>query len=240
MLLCIKNIMEYNYVETHISWIYEDNIIIVKPHFNDDIKKFNSNCEIKTIIFSNYMLFDNEIIEIINNKKFYKKCKKCKLSQFNQPIDNLPQSIINLTLGCNFNQPVNNLPLKILNLTFGYEFNQSVDNLPFGILNLTFGYKFNCTVDNLPQTLLNLTFDFIFNQSVDNLPNSIIEIIFSKFSVFKKSLNSLPNSVCKIILPRDYYKKIIKLPLNIKKILCSSEYEYINEITSNSIEIEFL
>lgn len=43
-----------------------------------------------------------------------------KLSRkFNQPVDNLPNSLTHLTLSDSFNQPVNLLPPNITHLNFG-------------------------------------------------------------------------------------------------------------------------
>ena len=54
-------------------------------------------------------------------------------SKFNQPVDNLPNSIVNLTFGEHFNQSVDNLPNSIVNLTFGKNFDKKIDNIPIGL-----------------------------------------------------------------------------------------------------------
>ena len=64
--------------------------------------------------------------------------------EFNQPVNNLPNSIINLTFGCGFNQSVDNLPNSIINLTFGNYFNQTINKLPINLKII----KFNKDNDN--------------------------------------------------------------------------------------------
>ncbi len=58
-----------------------------------------------------------------------------------------------LTLGDDFNQPIDNLPNSITHLTFGSYFNQSVDNLPNSITNLKLGISFNQLVKKLPNSI---------------------------------------------------------------------------------------
>src|SRR3546814_5776508 len=50
-----------------------------------------------------------------------------------------PYTTLFRSFGSNFDQSVDNLPNSITYLTFGYSFNQSVDNLPKSITHLTFG-----------------------------------------------------------------------------------------------------
>ena len=108
-------------------------------------------------------ILDNEIIQVIklcntiyfNNYNDIKKCIKTenkyngdykkywKISKFNQPINNLPNSITHLTLGLDFNQPINNLPNSITNLTLGQKFNQQINNLPNSLTHLEF-YEYSC------------------------------------------------------------------------------------------------
>ena len=199
--------MECNNKQFSNYWISNNDIIIIKQHFNDDIKKINLSNGIKTIIFANYVIVS---IDNTNNAKYK------VMSKFNQTVDNLPHNL--------------------LNLTFGDSFNQTVDNLPHNLLNLTFGDSFNQTVDYLPSTLINLTFGCYFNQSLNNLPNLLISVNFAKnndfyrFFNYNKQLNCLPNSICEIILPENYEQEIKHIPFNLKKIYCSSTYKYINKL----------
>ena len=61
--------------------------------------------KLDTIIFDNYM-----------NSIYYG-------SIFNQPMDNLPNTIANLTLGSSFNKSIDNLPNSITNLILDEKFN---------------------------------------------------------------------------------------------------------------------
>ncbi len=97
-------------------------------------------------------------------------------SDFNQPVDNLPDTLTSLTFDSDFNQPVDKLPSTLTSLTFDHDFNQSVDNLPSTLKSLTFGWEFKQPVDNLPSTLKSLTFERKFNQPVDNLPDSVLRL----------------------------------------------------------------
>ena len=56
-----------------------------------------------------------------------------------------------LIFGISFNQPVNQLPNSIAHLTFDYKFNQPVNQLPNSITHLTFGNDFNQQVNQLDR-----------------------------------------------------------------------------------------
>ena len=112
------------------SYQIVNNIIFFDSDFNkildNEIIQVIKLCD--TICFNNY---DNIKICIKTvNKYNYDYQKYWKKSKFNQPINNLPNSIIYLTLGHCFNQPINNLPNSIIYLTLGYYFNQPLNNLP--------------------------------------------------------------------------------------------------------------
>ena len=222
--------MEHDYEEFTDYWINNDTIII-KRNFNDDINTVNfENC-IRTLIFTNYDKID-DINKSINDDKYY-NFFKFKGSNFNQYVDNLPSSLLNLTFGYHFNCTVDNLPQTLQTLTFGDYFNCTVDNLPQILQTLTFGFFFNQSVNNLPQTLLNLTFGCCFYQSVDDLPNSLITINFTNnynnnSCIFNRELNCLPNSIHKINLPKKYNQEIKQIPSNLKNnilYICIIIYE---------------
>jgi hypothetical protein len=172
-------------------------------------------------------------------------------NNFNQPVDNLPQTLTKLTFGFSFNKSVDNLPQTLTNLTFGGNFNKPVDNLPCSLTDLTFGDYFNQPVDNLPCSLTDLTFGGNFNQTLDNLPIFLIAINLSRSKRFNKSLNSLPNSIEKIILSDCYTLPIVIIPHNFKILICSSQYEillqllypseykYLDKLRKNNILINY-
>ena len=100
--------------------------------------------------------FNKELCNLPLNTKviiFEQDYNKRQYSLFNQPVNNLPDSITHLTFGRHFNQPVNYLPNSITYLTFGEYFNQPVDNLQNLITHLTFGWEFNKPINNLPTSV---------------------------------------------------------------------------------------
>ena len=117
---------------------------------------------------------EDKIFCDLNHNVSWKDCcddNGLGFSKFNQPVDNLPNSIVNLTFGEHFNQPVDNLPNSIVNLTFGEHFNQSVDNLPNSIVNLTFGKNFDKKIDNIPIGLQKIKCckDYIYKKHYKNI-----------------------------------------------------------------------
>ncbi len=83
---------------------------------------------------------------------------------FNHPVDNLPQSVAELTFGFRFNQPVDKLPQSITNLAFGQHFDQCVNNLPqslthpsvYNSINLQIIYRTLLLILALETILINL------------------------------------------------------------------------------------
>jgi hypothetical protein len=76
--------------------------------------------------------------------------------------------------------------------------------------------------------------DFILE--LNNLPQSIKKIIFHKKSIHNKELNCLPNFVEFIQLPKEYGKKILRLPLELKTIRCSKNYKFVNDFANYYVE----
>jgi hypothetical protein len=136
--------------------------------------------------------------------------------RFNKSVDNLPNNLTHLTFGDDFNQLVDNLPTKLTNLTFGYYFNQSVDNLPTKLTNLTFGFHFNQKVDNLPKSLTHLTFGDSFNNSVDNLPTKLTNLTFG-YS-FNNSVDNLPTKLTNLTFGYNFNQLVDNLPNTIKEL----------------------
>ncbi len=146
----------------------------------------------------------------VKPKSYPKKLQYLRYSNiFNQPVDNLSNSITELIFGNSFNQHVDNLPNSITHLTFGNSFNQPVDNLPNSITHLTFGNSFNQPVDNLPNSITHLTFGNSFNQPVDNFPNSITHLTFG--DSFNQPVNNLPNSLIELEFGLEFNQPIDKI-----------------------------
>jgi hypothetical protein len=178
-------------------------IIDKKAIFNCDFDQelngsiLNDISQCDTVIFSNY-----EDLNICLRTNFYfaKYYYSWKGSKFNQEIDNLPSSIINLTLGYYFNQEINNLPSSIINLTLGNSFNQEINNLPSSIINLTLGNSFNQEINNLPDSICKIAFRTEcnyypkFNQEIKKIPKNLKIVDLSRMpkgSFVKKNWKNL-------------------------------------------------
>jgi hypothetical protein len=205
----------YEIVERTVIFNWDFNQVL-----NDTILNDIASCD--TIIFNDYDDLDTCLMT--NNEHKYND--KWKRSKFNQPLDNLPSSIINLTLGYHFNQHLDNLPSSIINLTLGDRFNQLIDNLPSSLINLTLGYWFNQNLDNLPSSIINLTLGHYFNQELNNLPNSIINLTLGEN--FNQCLDNLPHSIKDLTLGTNFNQEIENLPSSLNKITFLNAYgEYI-------------
>jgi FNIP Repeat len=139
---------------------------------------------------------------------------------FNEEVDNLPSTLICLTLPNRFNQSVDKLPRRLTHLTFGLDFNLPIDNLPSSVTHLTFDKNsfFNHPVNNLPSSVTHLTFGMDFNQPVDNLPSSVTYLTFDKKSFFNQSVDNLPSSVTHLTFGMDFKMTINMLPVTVKQV----------------------
>ena len=90
-------------------------------------------------------------------------------------------------------------------------------------------------IDNLTDNIVELELDCGFNLKLENLPISIRKIIFDIDSKYDKELNCLPYFVEFLQLPKKYNKRILNLPKELKEIMCSKDYEYIDDFTGVSI-----
>lgn len=199
------NEMLYNYIYL----IKKNNIIEIYlgDDFNKSIDCLN-NVDIKTIIFS-------------------------KFSEFNQPIDNLPYNLINLTMGWCFNQKINNSQN-----TFSRAKNKFINKK-----NKSWLIK-SCY---LPNSLKSLNFfkDLsVFNQEIDILPSNLENLVLSSY--FNLSVNNLPNNLKYLSLGSNFnLSKINNLPLKLKYLdiyRCKNIYEYkqqLDEIIPKSAIIIF-
>jgi hypothetical protein len=144
-------------------------------------------------------------------------------SYFNQPVNNLPETLTHLTFGRQ--TPVRLAHPKIMNIhncLRCHNFNQSVDNLPNSLTHLTFGNSFNQPVDNLPETLTHLTFGYNFNQSVDNLPNSLTHLTFG--ARFNQQVDNLPNTLTHLTFGHDFNQQVDNLPKNLTHLTFCGNY----------------
>lgn len=95
--------------------------------------------------------------------------------KFNSSLSDVtwPERCLELTFGDDFNQPVDNLPQSLTHLTFGHDFNQPVDNMPQSLTHLTFGDRFNQPVGNLPQFLTHLTLPRRYERTLNGWPKHV-------------------------------------------------------------------
>ena len=143
-------------------------------------------------ISDGWMVFNDEFNEPLSSIVFTSGIQQIKFGDnFNQDINNLPNSIIYLTFGWYFDQDVSKLPNRLAHLTFTGCFDQEMHNLPNSLTHLTFSWDFNQDVSNLPNSLTHLIFGYEFNQDVSQLPKSITCLKFSEWSYsrFNHNLN---------------------------------------------------
>ena len=129
-------------------------------------------------------------------KKWPSKLDQLSLpSNYNYPIDNLPETLTWLTLGTEFNKPINNLPNNLLRLEINVVFDQLIDNLPESLRTLEFWNcsTFNQPINNLPINLNYLKLGNGFNHSLDYLPKNLSYLEFN--STYTKTINNLPQNL---------------------------------------------
>jgi hypothetical protein len=88
-------------------------------------------------------------------------------------------SITHITFGKNFNQPIDNLPnsIKYLDFDFGSKFNQRIDNLPNNLTHLKLEEEFNQPISNLPLRLKKIDiFNCKFKKSIKERLLDVIPI----------------------------------------------------------------
>ncbi len=75
---------------------------------------------------------------------------------------------------------------------------------------------------------------------MNNLPTSLKKLTFDKYSNYNKELNCLPKKLELLQLPENYKLKIKNIPNGLKKVICSEDYQYIDNFKDLEIEINFL
>ena len=193
------------------DYITKDDSIIFSHLFN---KELDSELlkNYKKIIFSDYELNETLFDRYENKNLNYIG------SHFNQPLSN---SLDNLT--------------NLQQLTLGYNFNQRLD-IPFNIRILTLDCNNQYMIDYLPNSIEELNLGLNFNLKLNDLPSSIKKISFDVNSQYNLDLNCLPYFT-EIIKLNEYYNKPIKnIPYGLKKLICSSNYKYINDFVNYEVE----
>ena len=130
--------------------------------------------------------------------------------KFNQVIDKLPVSLINLTLGIGYLRPTDlRYLVNLTDLTFGKNYNTNIDKLPIGLLHLTLGRSFNIPLVGLPVSLTHLRFTrgSNFNLPIDlKYLINLTTLVFGK--LFKQQLYKLPISLNTLKLGGDFNRTI--------------------------------
>ena len=169
---------------------------IMYVEYQNNFKDANPDKQyIKTILIfelNNKILqyiIDNNYISLIIDYNFYKDTllinnipstiKYLEFdyeSEFTEPLNNLPPSLIYLKLCDAYNHPLNNLPLSLEYLICGAQFNQVLDFLPPCLKYISLSDNFNYPLDVLPDNLLYLYIhSCVFNQPIIyKLPPSLI------------------------------------------------------------------
>ena len=223
---------------------YKNNInskfVRFDDNFNEPFENYNNyqNNEITHIIFGykfnkslNYInLFSSNLISITLGICFnqtiehLKLCKNLKLliisGNFNQNIDNLPNSIEYLEINGYFNKPIEKFPDNLKKLTLDGVFNQSIDNSAkcMFIEFIKLGDFFNNPLNILSNSLHILVLGRSFNQSVNiiyklyNLKQLILGTHFNQI------IRHFPMSLEYINFGFHYNQKIYNLPKHIKRI----------------------
>jgi hypothetical protein len=147
---------------------------------------------------------DIEIIKFENDS--FPEC-----SIFNMKVDNLPQSLKEITFAHYFNQKINHLPKNLTHLTFGVYFNRKVEKLPKNLKYLYVNWYFQNEII-LPKNLKELTLSCN-NNLLNNIPKHIekINIYFSWNIENNKRVENLPLTIKEIVIKNEY-KKYVKVP----------------------------
>ena len=164
-----------------------------------------------TVIYINFnnCKLEGSIIESLPNTLKYLIFKS---NDFNQSIDNLPDSIIELTLGSCFNSKINKLPKSLVKLVF--------------VKYCEYNIKFNKELFN-DSNIRYLKFGYAFNQELDYLPNKLQYLILNDHSKFNKSL-ILPDSVLKLYLGGEF-NQVLNIN-SLTHLICSKYSEFNRKI----------
>ncbi len=213
---------------------------------------------IQIINFSRVYELKNKDLDVISYEN--------DTSKFNKKLSNLPENLITLffPLKSDFSQPVDNLPSSLLYLRLGKNFSQPVDNLPPNLLSLELNCKnFSHPIDNLPKNLnlLYLIFDNDFSHTLNNLPTNITKLkiytpnaldynylpsnvkkldisIQTDKNYDKNLIDNLPNSIEELSIDGNF--SLDNLPNSIKSLSLSSKYKQHFNFLPNSIEVLYL
>lgn len=118
-------------------------------------------------------------------------------NMFDNLIDNIPDHIEKIHLGVKFNQTINNLPNSLLYLTLiNINYNKSLNYLPASIINLTLNSSVLITLNNLPSSLKQMSLGIVYfnytnlNKNLENnLPKLLVLLCIDYFNQSIKYVN---------------------------------------------------
>lgn len=129
-------------------------------------------------------------------------------NNFNNSLDYLPNSITHLMIGrgclkyfnasCKFNQPINDLPNSLIELTFSDEsiFQKKLDNLPNSLKKIRLSGYYTGTIENLPDGIETIIlgptwlkynektyYPLCLKNKINKLPKSLKKFYYIKYYV---------------------------------------------------------
>lgn len=200
-------------------------------HFSVDYNLQNIRCKLPNMLtylrvgkvdnndILNNMLPDTLETLIIRNMsnipitRFPPNLKKLSFEgQFNQPLDNLPQSLIKLYMvGSQFNHPLPKLP-NIKHLILPYIYNKPITDFP-SLVYLSGGRSYTHPInDKLFPNLRKLYIYDNFNQPLDTLPTKLTSLSFCMSTSLPDNI-TVPSNLKRLALPTHFTGSINnKLP----------------------------
>lgn len=172
-------------------------------------------------------------------KQISPQIKKIRLVRYNNPIDELPDSITHIETGV-LDYPINKLPKSLTHLWVDVNFSSTIKHFPENLvfLKLSKRAKFNphqlpgklryleiakadC-VDNLPNSIthLKITCDV----SVEDLPESVTHLElgngceYGNTDMFNSSVDNLPSNLISLNLGSKFNKPINNLPRKLQEL----------------------
>lgn len=182
-----------------------------------------SNTELENV-FAYTFNDDNEYIKINSNIKNIKFDRK-----FNNTINKLPNTILDIGICGVFNKKINCLPKSLINLSIASNFDFTVNNIGSNITKLCFGYRFNKKLYNLPNSIkkLKLGFNEFYYKTnsirkLNNLSNSLekLELICEHFN---DDISQLPRKLLYLHINSNNFNQLVdNLPMHLKYLKINS------------------
>lgn len=106
-------------------------------------------------------------------------------------LSSVPPSVTHLTFSDTFNEPIHELPATLIQLDLGRYFNNHIDSLPPSLAHLFFSSNYNHPLPVLPTSLTHLMLGERFTYPLDTLPQSLV-CLFLMGNYFYPLNNLLP------------------------------------------------